>query len=58
MPIYPWSKNHIQRKSYNFGQRLPDYNLDPPEDFDKSKMVDTFEPDNWEDTCQILGLHS
>jgi hypothetical protein len=32
MPIYPWSKNYIQRKSLNSGNRLPDYDLDPPED--------------------------
>ena len=32
MPIYPWSKNYYQRKILNIGSRLPDYNLDPPED--------------------------
>jgi len=58
MPIYPWSKDHLQRKILNFSKRLPDYNLDPPEDEDKKKSEGSDEPDNWENTCQQLGLHS
>lgn len=41
-----------------YDNRLPDYNLDPPEDEEKKKPEGPDEPDNWEETCQILGLHS
>ncbi len=61
MPIYPWNKNYINRKILNSGRNVPDYNLDPPEDLDifKADDYDTLEePDNWEELCQTLGLHS
>ena len=61
MPIYPWSRNSIQRKILNSGRNLPDHNLDPPEDLDiikKDDYDDVKEPEDWEEICQMLGLHS
>jgi hypothetical protein len=61
MPLYPWNRNYISRKKLNSGRSLPDYNLDPSEDFDEDAMNNTDDidgPDNWEEICQILGLHS
>lgn len=62
MSIYPWSKNYLQRKSYNTGSRLPDYNLDPPDDepeyeFENDELDDYIDIDV-DDINQRLGLHS
>jgi len=67
MLIYPWSKNYIQRKLLNTGSRLPDYNLELPED-DPEYLEEEyeFENDNLNDYIDIdveeinqrLGLHS
>jgi hypothetical protein len=62
MPIYYWSKNRNQRKTYNIGSRLPDYNLEPPEDepeheFENDKIDDYVDIDV-EEINQRLGLHS
>ena len=57
MSIYPWDENYVYRKVLSAGNGLPDYNLDPPDD-EKPDLEGIDVPDNWEETCQMLGLHS
>lgn len=60
MPLYPWSKNYIQRRNLNSENRLPDYNMDPPDELleDIEDCREIQEPENYDETCQMLGLHS
>ena len=61
MQTYYWNKNYHTQKVLNSSNRLPDYDLDPPED--DSEETEKYEdwpepPENMEEMSQMLGLHS
>jgi hypothetical protein len=54
-----WSEIDMYRwLSSNPIRGLPDYNLDPPEDDEIPIHCKPDEPDDWDEPCQMLGLHS
>jgi hypothetical protein len=62
MPKY-WDKEYYFKCARS--NRLPDYNLDPPDEdeipdhlTEEELMLDDYlePPDNWEETCQMLGV--